>query len=204
MLEKFPEAARTRFDNPATVERRNPLNLLIFGGILLIAAIAVGTSFTIVSFRQRALANSERELQNTVLLLARHFDRELDSFDAVQRDYVRRVQDRGIRTAEAFNRQMSGEAAHESLQTLVSASPETARFNIFDASGRLINSSLNGRSLRSTSPTATISRSSSSIRRRPMSPSSWSIAASATVGPLSSCARSPDRTAAFSAWSPAA
>ncbi len=143
MLEKFPEAARARFDNPATVERRNPLNLLIFGGILLIAAIVVGTSFTIVSFRQRALSNSERELQNTVLLLARHFDRELDSFDAVQRDYVRRVQDRGIRTAEAFNRQMSGEAAHESLQALVSASPETARFNIFDANGRLINSSLN-------------------------------------------------------------
>ena len=55
--------------------------MLILGGILLIAAIAIGTSFTIVSFRQRALLNSERELQNTVLLLTRHFDRELGYFE---------------------------------------------------------------------------------------------------------------------------
>ena len=143
MLEKFPEAVRDRFENPAPVGQRNPLSLLIFGGILLIAAIVVGTSCAIVSFRSRALANSERELQNTVLLLARHFDRELDGFDAVQRDIVRRVQQQGIRTTEAFDRQMSGEAAHDALEALVSVSPQTARFNIFDASGRLINSSLN-------------------------------------------------------------
>ena len=77
---------------PQTPDRRNPLNLLILGGVLLIAAIAIGTSFTIVSFRQRALLNSERELQNTVLLLTRHFDRELSNLDAVQRDLIRRMQ----------------------------------------------------------------------------------------------------------------
>jgi diguanylate cyclase (GGDEF)-like protein/PAS domain S-box-containing protein len=121
--------------------QRNPLNLLIIGGILLIAAIAIGTSFTIVSFRQRALLNSERELQNTVLLLTRHFDRELDYVDSVQRDMIQRMKLTGIATPEAFKRQISGEDAHVTLQTLVSGASGTARINIFDASGQLINSS---------------------------------------------------------------
>jgi hypothetical protein len=30
------------------------------------------------NFRERALHNSERELENTVLLLARHFDQQLE------------------------------------------------------------------------------------------------------------------------------
>jgi diguanylate cyclase (GGDEF)-like protein len=142
MRENLAGAAGDRFENPASFEPRNPLNLLIVGGILLIAAIVVGTCFAVVEFRQRALFNSERELQNTVLLLARHFDRELDGFDAVQRDLVRRLREQGIRTTDAFNRQMSGKAAHDALEALVRASPETARLHIFDADGRLINSSV--------------------------------------------------------------
>src|SRR5665213_281731 len=142
MLQKISEAVRSRYNGPETVNHRNPLNLLILGGILLIAAIAIGTSFTIVSFRQRTLLNSERELQNTVLLLARHFDRELDNLDAIQRDFVRRVQATGIQTPDAFDRQMSGQEAHDALKILVSASPATARVNVFDANGQLINSSV--------------------------------------------------------------
>ena len=142
MLQKISEAAKSRNNGAATVNQRDPLNLLIVGGVLLIAAIVIGTSFTIVSFRQRALLNSERELQNTVLLLARHFDRELGNHDAIQKDFVRRVQEAGIRTPEAFDRQMSGEDAHNALEAFVSASPETARLNIFDANGQMINSSV--------------------------------------------------------------
>ena len=110
MLQKIFEAVRSRYNGPETANHRNPLNLLILGGILLIAAIAIGTSFTIVSFRQRTLLNSERELQNTVLLLARHFDRELDNLDAIQRDFVqaraseRNPDARGIRPADVSTR----------------------------------------------------------------------------------------------------
>jgi hypothetical protein len=142
MPKKIPEAPSSRYDDPTPVSQRNPLNLLILGGVLLIAAIVIGTSFTIVNFRQRALQNSERELQNTVLLLARHFDRELGDYEAIQRDFVRRVQQTGIRTPDAFDRQMSGEDAHDALKAFVGAAPETARLNVFDANGQLINSSL--------------------------------------------------------------
>jgi diguanylate cyclase (GGDEF)-like protein len=133
-------AIDSRDSDAGTVDQRNPLNVLIFGGILLIAAIVIGTAFTIVSFRQRAMINSERELQNTVLLLTRHFDRELSDFETVQKDLIRRMRLTAIDTPEAFRSQLSGEDAHTALQTFVSDAPDTIGVNVYDADGQLINS----------------------------------------------------------------
>ena len=52
------------------VFRGGPIRWLILGGMLLIAAIAIGATVMAGNFRERALRNSERELENTVLLLA--------------------------------------------------------------------------------------------------------------------------------------
>src|ERR1039458_4186706 len=76
---------RTDIDTPV---RRGPIPSLILCGVLLITAIAVGTAVMIANFRERALVNSERELENTVLLLARHFDQQLEQLDIVQRQLV--------------------------------------------------------------------------------------------------------------------
>ena len=57
--------------------RRSPIHWLILCGVLLIAAIVIGTAVMVGNFRERALSSSERELENTVLLLARHFDQQL-------------------------------------------------------------------------------------------------------------------------------
>jgi diguanylate cyclase (GGDEF)-like protein len=119
----------------------NPLNWLIVVGVLLIASIAIGTAVTISSFRQRALSNSERELENTVLLLARHFDEKLDDFEAVQEELVRRWQSAGVDTPESFKRQMSGEDMHGALRAAVDGLSDVAGINVFDATGQLINSS---------------------------------------------------------------
>ena len=54
--------------------RRGPVLWLILCGVLLVAAITIGTAVVIGEFRERALGNSERELENTVRLLGRHFD----------------------------------------------------------------------------------------------------------------------------------
>ncbi len=65
-------------DNPASssfkpLVRSGPIRWLVVGGAFLIAAIASGATIMASNFRERALGNSERELENTVLLLARHF-----------------------------------------------------------------------------------------------------------------------------------
>src|ERR1019366_5359064 len=115
--------------------------LLILCGVVLIAAIAIGTAVMAVNFRERALSNSERELENTVLLLARHFDRELSNFETVQKGIVRRIQMTGVASPEAFKRQMSGVEVHKALQAEIAVAPDVAGINVFDADGQLINSS---------------------------------------------------------------
>ena len=68
--------ANSIYRTRSAFDRRNPLNWLIVGGVLLIAFIVIGTAITVLNFRERALTNRERELENTALLLARHFDRK--------------------------------------------------------------------------------------------------------------------------------
>jgi diguanylate cyclase (GGDEF)-like protein len=141
MREKRSDGDSIRHRGRSAFDRANPLNWLILGGILLIASIVIGTAVTVLNFRERALNNSERELENTVLLLARHFDRELHDFEALQRDVVRRMERSGIASPADFRRQMSSDAFHTTLQAAADASSDAAGINVFDANGQLINSS---------------------------------------------------------------
>jgi PAS domain-containing protein len=123
------------------LDRRDPLNWLILGGLLLIAAILAGTAIIVLHFRERALGSSERELENTVLLLAHHFDLELRDLETIQRDTVLRMQASGIASPGDFRREMSGEKLHRNLQGIIGALSDAAGVNVFDAAGKLINSS---------------------------------------------------------------
>ena len=122
-------------------DRQNPLIWLTLGGLLLIATILAGTVLAVSNFRDRALNNSERELENNVLLLARHFDRELHEFEAVQEDVVRRMELLEISSLDAFRREMSRKEFHTNLEAVVGASSDVAGINVFDSTGLLINSS---------------------------------------------------------------
>src|SRR5438874_3188691 len=66
--------------------RRGPVLWLILCGVLLVAAITISTALIIGQFRERALSNSERELENTVLLLTRHFDQQFEDADILATD----------------------------------------------------------------------------------------------------------------------
>jgi diguanylate cyclase (GGDEF)-like protein len=141
MQRTFSGAEELRALVGRALDRLNPLNWLIMGGVLLIATIVIGTAVTVWSFRERALGNSERELENTVLLLARHFDREISDFEAVQKDIVRRMDALRITTPEDFRRQWSSEEFHANLEAVAAGHPDDAGINVFDADGQLINSS---------------------------------------------------------------
>lgn len=100
-----------------------------------------GTAITAVNFRQRALDNAARELENTTLLLTRHFDRELANFEEPQKDIVLWIARSGIASAEYFGRQAATEDFHRKLETFAGTTAETAGINVFDANGQLVNSS---------------------------------------------------------------
>ncbi|MEA2794954.1 MAG: hypothetical protein QOI87_2334 [Bradyrhizobium sp.] len=121
--------------------RGGPIRWLIVGGAFLIMVIMIGTTIMAGNFRERALNSSKRELENTVLLLARHFDQQLDDFGAVQKDLIAFMQSSGIATSENYKRRMSGQDIHLMLKSKLSALAYVGGLNIFDADGALINTS---------------------------------------------------------------
>jgi diguanylate cyclase (GGDEF)-like protein len=127
-------------------DRKSPVSLgpvrwLVLCGALLIAAIAIGTAVMVGNSRERALNSSERELENTVLLLARHFDQQLEDFTVIHKDIVAQVQRAGTSSPEDFRRQMATPEWHDVLRARVAGYSDVAGVNVFDAEGTLINSS---------------------------------------------------------------
>jgi diguanylate cyclase (GGDEF)-like protein len=119
----------------------SPIRWLVLCGALLIAAIAIGTAVMVGNFRERALNSSERELANTVLLLARHFDQQLEDFTVIQNDVVAQIRLAGISSPDIFRDRMATPEWHEMLRSRVGAYSDVAGINVFDSEGVLINSS---------------------------------------------------------------
>ncbi len=80
------------------VVRRGPIRWLVLCGILLIAMIAGGTAIMVGSFRDRAILNNNRELENTLLLLARHFDQQIEDGQVIQKDVLAYIKAARIET----------------------------------------------------------------------------------------------------------
>ncbi len=117
-----------------------PVFWVLFCGAVLVAAIAIGTGIIIDRSREKAIQISQDELESTALLLARHFDRQIRDFEAVQESFARKV-DGSIGTAEEFRQRLSTRNVHELLEEKVNESLDFSGVNIFDAKGDHINSS---------------------------------------------------------------
>ena len=124
-----------------TSVRGGPIRWLVVGGLFLIAAIMIGTTIMAGNFRERALDSSKRELENTVMLLARHFDQQFRDFGAIQQDLVTFIQTAGINSSESFKRRMSGADINLMLKAKIGALSYIGAVNLFDSDGMLINSS---------------------------------------------------------------
>ena len=121
--------------------RQGPILSLILCGGLLVATIIVGTMMMVGEFRERALTNSERELENTVLLLTRHFEQQFEDSEIVANDVIARMQFSEIDSPETFRIWMSSHDAHLILKSKVNLLSYIGTAGIFDADGKLINSS---------------------------------------------------------------
>jgi diguanylate cyclase (GGDEF)-like protein len=120
---------------------RSPVHWLILGGILLIAGIVIGTAAMTINFRDRALSSGERELNNTVLLLARHFDQQLEDLQVLQKEIITDIDAAAAAAHEDVGRRLPGRETHLLLKAKVSGSSDVGGVNIFDADGVLVNSS---------------------------------------------------------------
>ncbi len=134
------KATTLRFDGKGC-SRLGPVCWLIVSGLVLIAAIIAGTAIMVSGFRERALDNSKRELENTVLLLARHFDQQLQDLSAMEDDLAAYMETGGIDDAEHYVRRMSSADIHLMLKAKIGALSYSGSVNLFDSNGVLINTS---------------------------------------------------------------
>src|SRR3954453_4495058 len=110
-----PDADTTGITDRESSARRNPVRWLIAGAAILIAGIVIGIAMMVGNFRERALGSAERELENTVQLLARHYDRQIEDFETIQRTVSQQIAS-AIPSPGELVRQMSGEDTHALLK----------------------------------------------------------------------------------------
>jgi PAS domain S-box-containing protein len=119
--------------------RSRALKLLVISGVVLIAATLVVTGALVIHFRNHALAESERELNNTALILAEQIDRTFESLELVQLSLSERIRSLGIRSSEDYAREMSGHDVHLMLKDKISGLPHVGAVVLIGADGRVIN-----------------------------------------------------------------
>ena len=126
-----------------SISRRHyhSIRVLAFCGIALIAAIIGCTVLVVFNFPDRALANSERELANTALFVARHLDQALEELRLAQKDITEAIRSRGIASSEEFERYVANQDKHLLLKASINALPHIARISLISSNGKLINSS---------------------------------------------------------------
>ena len=130
-------AAATGRHLAATI--RGPVLWLTLCGGLLVTAIFGGTIMMTGEFRERALVNSERELENTILLLARHFDQQFEDSDTLADDVISRLQISGIGSDREFRKHVGSSEAHEILRSKAGVLSYLGDISIFDSNGDMIN-----------------------------------------------------------------
>ena len=119
--------------------RFGAIQWLVLCGAALVIAIALGTSYLAMQFRQRALDVAEREQNNTALLLSRHFDQQLGDLQHVHNEIISYMLTSAGETADEFARSMSTLEAHEMLRAKLAAMPQPGGLHLYNAAGKLIN-----------------------------------------------------------------
>ena len=95
-----------------------------------------------MQYRERALEVAERELNNSALLLSRHFDQQLQRSPArARRRRDRHAGGRGRHRRRLRAARCRRLSAHEMLRTKLAVLPHVGALNLWSAKGWLINSS---------------------------------------------------------------
>ena len=117
-----------------------PVFWVVACGAILILGIVLGIGGVIGNFQDREVQRSQKELENTVGLLASQIDSQFGHFESIERSVAADIEQR-IKTPEEFKRLLSTEQFHRLLQEKITDPTDFAGVNVFDAEGDYINSS---------------------------------------------------------------
>jgi diguanylate cyclase (GGDEF)-like protein len=124
---------------PSRIAGSRAILLLVFGCIVVAAAVTATMVLLLSNLRDRAIADSERELQNTALVLAAQTDRAFQAVDLVESGVVERMQSLAIVSSEDFDRGMSTYETNVVLKDKLSGLPHIDVVALVNSHGTLIN-----------------------------------------------------------------
>jgi PAS domain S-box-containing protein len=119
--------------------RSRAIRSLIAVGAGVVLLIIFATTALVLDFRARTLADAERELTNTALILAEHSDRTFQSLDVVLMSIVERLNAMGVGSSEEYTRLMADESVHLMLKDKIAGLPQFGAVSLIGLDGRLIN-----------------------------------------------------------------
>jgi diguanylate cyclase (GGDEF)-like protein/PAS domain S-box-containing protein len=123
---------------PSTLRSR-PIALLIACGLVLIAALAVGTGALVSNMRANVLDDSERDLANIALVLTEQTHETFQAVDLVEQSLIDRMRSTGIASSEDLDVRMSGLDAQLMLRDKISGLAHVDNVSLVNANGRLVN-----------------------------------------------------------------
>src|SRR5262245_51722771 len=130
--------------SPSNGARLRPASMLVVCGALLAAAVAAGAAIVLSNLRERALSDSERQLQNFAAILAEQTDHAFQAIDLVQISLIEQMQALGVTSGDDYRRKMSGDDVRRTLKDKIASLPYVHSVMLIDARGELINSSRPG------------------------------------------------------------
>jgi hypothetical protein len=126
--------------------------------LALICTIAGTNLFFLDNLRENTLQTAEINLARYSLTLAENADRSIKSADLVLSSVADYVARKDAVDGASYRTAVSDRETHTLLKEKIAGLPQIDAVTIIDAQGKLLTSRAIGRSPRSTSPTATISR----------------------------------------------
>ncbi len=108
-------------------------------GVILVAAIVLGTAILVSKFRERALTDGERELQNTALILAEQTDRAFQAVELLQSSLIERMKILGIASAEEYRAADVRPRGPLDAQGRVAGWPHVGSITLINSQGKLFN-----------------------------------------------------------------
>ncbi|UZE49162.1 EAL domain-containing protein [Rhodopseudomonas sp. P2A-2r] len=130
------QQVKQQADDPLT--RRNSVRWLVITGSILIAIIAGSTAVAIDTFRDRAMQSHQRELENALVLLTRHYEQEFADLERIEKDLSATMRIAGIDSPADFTRQMGSYETHLALKGKINRKA-TGTINLIGADGWYLN-----------------------------------------------------------------
>ena len=118
---------------------KRPIRYLIVCGALLTAAVVASAGVTAFKLHESTLADNERELNNTALILAEHSDRALQTVELIHSSIQERIETIGVASRQDFEHRMSEQDMHLMLKNKISGLAQVAVACLTSVDGRLIN-----------------------------------------------------------------